>query len=167
MLPACPACVTVLPNSFVDGLDGRTVIPGYNGEPRIKCLSSGAFQVAQTVTGGCPGGCRPVGPNGFSIVGLPDPPTYPDGEETIIPDGSGWPPSWWPTQVVQPSVFQPGIPSADPPWATTPSTTPPAPDPGESETEYLDRCTSALMAGGIDETTAETQCQAAWDTANP
>jgi hypothetical protein len=155
----------ILPNTFIDGLDGRTSMPGYNGEPRIKCEAGGNFEIDVASLD------LIVKPNGFSIVGEPDPPDYPNGENTFLPPGSSWPPSWWPTVTSENvSVFQDGIPTEVPTWANIASPTPPtppSPGEGEDETEYMERCMSSLMAAGVDESDAETQCQAAWDTANP
>lgn len=119
--------LVVAPNSFSDGSDGITVVTGYNGEPRIKCLSGGQYQNPLPTD-------WIVIANGYSIVG---PPTAgnPEGVETIIPAGSGWPPSAWPPQPPAPGVFQTGIPNVVPDWANSvpgPGTTslPPGDDSG-------------------------------------
>lgn len=127
--------LVVAPNSFSDGLDGITVVTGYNGEPRIKCMAGGYFQVGEIAgasTGAIDDGCSPptpvtratttewiVNPNGYSIVGKPNPPTYPNGQNVILSDGSTWPPAWWPSSQVPPSTFSPGIPNVVPDWATS------------------------------------------------
>lgn len=104
----------VLPNTFIDGWSGREVMHGYNGEPRIKCVSSSgcpfqhALEVSELV----------VKPNGFSIVKLPSS-GFPNGEQIFVPNPTGhpWPPSWWPTETSRPSHFQTGVPTVEPEWA--------------------------------------------------
>ena len=134
----------VLPNSFVNGVSGREVKHGYDGEKRIKCMSSGAFQHgAGTATGtvigisttvntfSADGGTspRPVRADGFIRVGLPTS-TYPNGQVTAIVPGSAWPPSWWPTERAQPSLFQPGLQPKLPNWVENPE--PPDDDNGDT-----------------------------------
>lgn len=114
----------VFPNTFMDGLDGRTPIPNYNGEPRRKCESSGEFQIAQT-----PNPTNPivVTANGFSRVNVPNPPTYPNGQETFIQPGTAWqtavgPTGFWPPRPYQGSsprtAFETGIPVHVPYWSS-------------------------------------------------
>jgi len=122
----------VLPNSFLDGWSGREVKVGYNGEPRIKCLSEGKFQhgagtATETVIGisttvntfSADGGHspRPVSADGFIRVGLPNPPSHPNGQVSALPPGGAWPPPWWPTKVKEPSLFEPDLQPKIPPWA--------------------------------------------------
>jgi len=110
----------VFPNTFVDGWSGREVKHGYDGEPRIKCMSEGEFQRVQT-----PNPTNPivVVANGFSRVNVPNPPTYPNGQQTFIQPGGPWqaavaPGGFWPPRPRPPvGVFQPGVPNREPSWA--------------------------------------------------
>jgi hypothetical protein len=111
-----PDDFVVLPNTFMDGLDGRTPIPNYNGEPRLKCVAGGFFQEHLDHDD------IVVAPNGFSRVGLPNPPTYPNGQNTHIDEGATWPPAWWPTQrPAGRTPFQDRVPVKVPDWATGPT----------------------------------------------
>jgi len=170
-----PNDFVVLPNSFVDGWSGREVKAGYNGEPRIKCMSSGNFQqgagtATATVLGvsgvtintfSADGGTspRPVSADGFIRVGLPNPPTYPNGQVTSLAPGSSWPPSFWPTLVTQPSLFEPDLQPKLPTW----SVTTPDPDDEEEEAAFLLRCKTSLTGQGISDDHAAKICQAQWD----
>jgi hypothetical protein len=114
----------VFPNTFMDGLDGRTPIPNFNGLQRVRCESAGNLQVAQTPV---PTNPIVVEGNGFSRVGPPNPPAFPNGQETFIAAGAAWvtatgPGGWWPStrnQSTPRTPFQTGIPVHVPYWSSS------------------------------------------------
>jgi hypothetical protein len=160
---ADPDDFVVLPNRFVDGWSGREVKMGFNGLPRINCVSGGNFQIGAALSGNVNtfsafGGHnpRPVDANGFHISGWVPPPV-------ILAPGGAWPPSWWPTRRVGPNEFAPGVPTVTPKWETTTGPTAPHPNPGETETAYMTRCETYLTGLGVSSTDATTMCETRWN----